>query len=257
MQWLILFKKEMIENWRNKKWVWVPLVIILLAIIDPISNYYMPQIIESVGGFPDGTVLEFPEFAPPEAVLMSLGQLSSLGILVIVFMSMGTISGERKSGVSELILVKPVSHFNYITAKWTALLVLVWVSLFLGMLVSWYYTNILFGDLSFTAFLLIVFFYGLWYMLVITLVIFYNTLFKNPGMVAFFTILTIMIMSIITQIFGHVLEWSPNNLTDHILKMLMTEDIPSQLVGSAGITIAISAALLVFSVIRFKNKAVL
>ena len=254
MQWRVLFKKEMIENWRNKKWIWVPLVIILLAIMDPISNYYMPQILESVGGLPDGTVLEFPEFAPPEVVMMSLGQLSSLGVLVIVLMSMGTIAGERKSGISELIFVKPVSSFNYITSKWAALLVLIWVSLFLGMLVSWYYTNILFGELSFMALLQITFFFGLWLMLVISLSIFYNTLFKTPGAVAFLTILTIILMSIITQVFAHVLEWSPNNLSAHILEMLMTEEIPSDLIGSAGITILISLFLLGFSVIALKNK---
>src|SRR5699024_9883536 len=106
----------------NKKWIWVPLVFILLAIIDPISNYYMPQIIDSIGGMPEGAVFEIPELSSAEVILMTLGQLSSLGVLVIILMSMGTIAGERKSGVIELILVKPVSYQHYITAKWAALL---------------------------------------------------------------------------------------------------------------------------------------
>ncbi|PAV28125.1 ABC transporter permease [Virgibacillus profundi] len=254
MQWSTLFKKEMLENWHNKKWIWVPLVIILIAILDPISNYYLPQIIESVGGVPDGTVIELPEFTPAEVVMMSLGQFSSLGVLIIVLMSMGTIAGERKSGVSELILVKPVSFKNYITAKWAALLVIVWGSLFIGMLASWYYTNLLYGELSLTALLQIVFFYGLWFMLVISLSIFYNTLFKTPGLVAFLTIITIMLMSVITQVFAHVLEWSPNNLSSHIFEMLMTDSIPSDLIGSAIVTIAISIILVAASILTFKNK---
>ena len=100
MQWMTLFNKEMMENWRNKKWIWVPLVLILLAILDPISNYYLPQIIEVVGGLPDGAIINLPEFAPADVVMMSLSQLSSLGVLVIVLMAMGTIASERKSGVS-------------------------------------------------------------------------------------------------------------------------------------------------------------
>src|SRR5690625_838412 len=110
MQWRALFKKEMLENWRNYKWIWVPLVMILLAIMDLITTYYLPVIIESVGGLPEGAVLEMPTLLPSDVIMMSLGQLSSLGVLIIVLMMMGTISGEIKSGVSELVLVKPITR---------------------------------------------------------------------------------------------------------------------------------------------------
>jgi ABC-2 type transport system permease protein len=254
MQWSTLFQKELLENWRNKKWIWVPLVIILLSIMDPITNYYLPQIIESVGGMPDGTEITLPEFEPPEVVMMSLSQLSSLGVLVIVLLSMGSISGERKSGVSELVLVKPVSYSNYITSKWASLLLLVWISLFLGLLTSWYYTNILFGSLAFIDFLKVYFFYGLWLTFVVSLSILYNTLFKSAGLVAFFTILTIMVMSILTQIFKHIIEWSPNSLSDYILEMLTTDKMPTDLLATAGITIIISILVLLVSIQIFKTK---
>lgn len=251
---MTLFQKEMVENWRNKKWIWVPLVMIILAIMDPISNYYMPQIIEAVGGLPEGTVFELPDFAPAEVVMMSLAQFSTLGVLIIVLISMGTIAGERKSGISELILVKPVSYINYITAKWAALLILTLVSFFFGMLASWYYINILYGELSFENFLLIVLFYGLWLTFVVTLSIFYNAMIKTPGLVAFLTIFTIMVMRVITQVFHHLLNWSPNNLSNYIFEMLLTESIPSHLVGTASVTIMLSIILLIASIFIFKKK---
>jgi ABC-2 type transport system permease protein len=254
MQWSTLFQKELLENWRNKKWIWVPLVIILLSVMDPVTNYFLPQIIESVGGVPEGTVIELPDFSPPEVIMMSLSQLSSLGVLVFVLISMGTISGERKSGVSELVLVKPVSYSNYITSKWVSLLILVWVSLLLGLLMSWYYTNILYGELSFLDFLNVLFFYGMWLTLVVSLSIFYNTIFKSSGLVAFFTILTIMLMSIITKIFHHVLDWSPNNLSSYIQETLITGKITGDLWATSGITILISVLLLLISIQLFKRK---
>ncbi|RDW20862.1 ABC transporter permease [Oceanobacillus arenosus] len=254
MQWMALFRKEITEYWRNKKWIWVPLVFILLAIIDPVSNYYLPQILESVGGLPDGTVIELPDFAPAEVVMMSLGQLSSLGVLVITLMSMATIAGERRSGVSELILVKPVAYRNYITAKWAALLALVWASLLIGMLASWYYINILYGELSLHSILLVIIFYGFWLTLVVSVSIFYNTLFKTPGIVAFLTIATIILMSIVTQIFSHVLVWSPNNLTMYLMEMVQTGSISSDLVWTAIVTIIISIGLLIAAIIALKKK---
>lgn len=254
MQWLTLFQKELVENLRNFKWIWVPLVMVLIASMDPISSYYLPQIIDAVGGMPEGTEINIPDFKPSDVVMMSLSQISSIGVLIIVLMSMGTISGERKSGVSELVLVKPVSYRNYITAKWASVLLITLVALSLGMLSSWYYVNVLFGELSFAALLQIIFFYGLWMTLVVSLSIFYNTLVKTPGLVLFFTVLTILLMKIITTVFAHLLEWSPNNISGYIHQMLVSGEIPSELTGASIVTVILIAVLLIGSINVFKSK---
>lgn len=254
MQWTTLYKKEMLENWRNFKWIWFPLIMIVLAILDPISTYYLPLIIESVGGLPDGATIDIPTPLPREVIMMSLGQLSSLGVLIIVLLSMGTIAGERKSGVSELILVKPVSYKNYITSKFASLLTLVWFSLIIAMLASWYYVNLLFGEITFISLIQVIFFYGLWLTLVVSLVIFFNTLFKSPGLIAFLTIALIMIMSIITQIFGRFLLWSPNNLSKHIHESLIVNEITTDLMITSSITVVLIIILLVVSIFTFKTK---
>src|SRR5690625_1057829 len=254
MQWKTLFKKEMLENWRNYKWIWVPLVMILLAIMDPITTYYLPLIIESVGGLPEGAVLEMPTLLPSDVIMMSLGQLSSLGVLIIVLMMMGTISGEIKSGVSELVLVKPITHRNYITSKWASYLLIVWLSLFLAMLTIWYYINLLFGELSFLTLLLVIIFYGLWLTLIVTLAIFYNTLVKTPGLVAALTIITAIIMSIVTSIFDHLLTWSPVKLSGYIAEMLIFSEVSTDLIATSLVTIGMIVCLIVASIYIFRNK---
>ncbi|MFD2749006.1 ABC transporter permease [Virgibacillus siamensis] len=255
MQWLTILQKELIENIRNVKWIWVPLIMILIASLDPVSSYYLPQIIDAVGGMPGGTPeIQLPEFMPSDIIMMSLSQLSSIGVLVIVLISMGTISGERKSGVSELILVKPVSYVNYITAKWVSILLLTLAATSLGILASWYYVNVLFGELSFGMLLKIIFFYGLWMTLVVSLSIFYNTLVKTPGLVAFLTIASILLMKAVTTIFAHLLEWSPNNISGYIHQMIVSGSIPSELTGASVVTVIIVILLLVASVFTFRTK---
>src|SRR5690625_2839028 len=108
MQWMTMFRKELIENWTNKKWIWVPIVMVLLTVMDPLSYYYLPEIIELTGGIPEGTVLEIPTLAPNEVVMMSIEQLNMFGVLVIALITMGTIAGERSSGITEILLVKPI-----------------------------------------------------------------------------------------------------------------------------------------------------
>ncbi|MFU0788815.1 MAG: ABC transporter permease subunit [Virgibacillus proomii] len=250
----VLLRKEGLENWRSKKWIWVPLVFILLAIMDPITNYYLPEIIESVGGLADGTVIELPDFTPEDAIMMSLGQYSSLGVLVIILLSMGTIAGERKNGVLELILVKPVSYSKFIIAKWLSLLLLIWLSFIIGMLTSWYYINILYGEIAFTTVLLVIFYYGLYFSLVCTLSIFYNAIVNSPGLVAFFTILTAIIISVVTKLFGKHMVWSPAKLTDHIEEMLITGNVTSDLISTTIVSILLILTLLFAAIYGFTQK---
>ncbi|MFG6117055.1 ABC transporter permease [Halobacillus sp. MO56] len=254
MQFMTVFKREMLEAGRNFKWIWVPLVFILLGISDPLSTYYLPQIIESVGGLPDGASFEIPTPPPYDVLMMSLAQYSQLGVLVVALMSMGLISGERKSGVAELVLVKPVKYSTYVSAKWSAVSVLVLISFFAGLMASWYYVNILFGDISFLNLIWTWFFYSLWLLYVISISVFMNTVFKVPGLVGFLTILFVIITSIITNIFSHVLDWSPAKLSGYIRTMLSDGSIPADLWGTALVTIGIIALLLIAAIYTFRTK---
>lgn len=254
MQWMTLFQKELQENLHNKRWIWVPLVMILLAIMDPLSYYYLPQIIDKVGGVPDGTVFDIPDIIPTEAIMMSIGQLKMFGVLIIILISMGTISGEKSRGITEIILVKPVGYHHYITAKWAHYVLLITLSLFISLLTSWYYINLLFGELAFMTFIKVALFYGLWFIFVLTLTFFYNTLFNSPGLVAGVSLITIIIMSIINMIFNHTLTWFPNNLETHISEMLVTGKISTSLIASSIILIILISLFLLSAIFIFKKR---
>src|SRR5690625_5237467 len=116
-QFLTIYKKEALEIWRNFSWLWVPLVFILLAIMDPITYYFMPKLMEALGGMPEGMVFEFPEIPASDGVMIALTQFSSIGELIIVLLTMGTIACERNCGNAELIPVKSDNHITYILAK--------------------------------------------------------------------------------------------------------------------------------------------
>lgn len=251
-----IVKKEHLEYWRNFSWVWVPVVFILLAIMDPLTTHFLPIILDALGGMPDGTIFEIPEVLPPDALMMSLVQFSSFGVLIIVLLTMGTIAGERKSGIAELVLVKPVKYSIYITAKWLAKLTLFLTAFMIAMLVSWYYVNLLFGTITFAELVYVIFFYSIWIIFVVSLTIFYNTIFKKPGLVGAITIATIMVMSLFNSIFAYRLKltWFPNNLSSYIREMLHSGQIPSELWGTALVAIALSVCLLLLSYLTFQKK---
>src|SRR5690625_6555655 len=117
-QWLILYRHEMLYRWRNKQIVWLPLVMAIIAILDMLTYYYLPEVIELSGGLPKGAVFEVPSIQPYDAIIMGFDQLSLIGTLIILAIAMGTIASERKSGFAEIILSIHIYHFYYITTKW-------------------------------------------------------------------------------------------------------------------------------------------
>lgn len=257
MQWITLFKKEVLESWRNKKWIWVPMVMVLIAIMDPISNHYLPQIIELAGGLPEGAILEFPEISPSQAMLMSLSQINSLGILVIILMSMGAISGERNTGILELTMVKPVKYSSYVLSKWLSYLCIALFSVLLGFLFSWYYVLILFGDISFTLILGAFLSYGLWISFVVTLSLFFSTLLNSTGLAGFTSIATVILMTFASQIFGSRLSMSPNNISSYVSEMIMTGTTSNDLIGAIFATILSTVILLFITIKVFEKKELL
>ena len=254
MQWKTLLQKEVLENWRNKKWIWVPLVIMILSIMDPLSYYFLPEILNSVGGMPEGTVFEIPPIDPEAAFMMSIESLSMYGALIIALVTMGTIAGERSQGINEIILAKPIRYTNYVTAKWFSYSLLALISLALSLGLSWYYTNLLFGSLSFRLFILTLCFYSLWFIFIIAISIFFNTFLRNAGLVIACTIGTIFILSGINTVVGHRLTWFPNQLTAHINEMLLTSKLSNALLGTAGIIIILILLLIVSSIQLCKRR---
>jgi ABC-2 type transport system permease protein len=256
MQWMTIYRKECLESMRNFKWIWVPLVFILFCIIDPLSTYYLPQILESTGGLPEGATFNIPTPPPSEVFMMSVSQINMLGLLVVSLITMGTIAGERKSGVAELILVKPVSYMAYVSAKWAAHVTLVLLSVSVGFLASWYYTQLLFGDLLFSHVLMAFFFYGLYMVFVISISIFMNTWTKVPGIVLFLTICTLILINLLTSIFSHFLEWSPAMITSYLPLVLMNGEFSKDLWLASLLTTLLTTLLLLGANTVLKRKEI-
>ncbi|MEH7251729.1 ABC transporter permease [Neobacillus niacini] len=253
-QWLTLFKKEVLEMWRNFKWIWVPITFILLGVSEPLTSYYMKDILDSLGGLPEGAVIDIPLPSAGAVLASGLSQYSTIGVLIIVLGTMGVIAGERKSGVAAMILVKPVSYFSYVTSKWAGALLLVWVSLFIGYLSTWYYTGQLFDWVPIGEFFQTFVLYGLWLTVVLTVTVFFSASLLAPGMAGFISLALALIVSIISGVLSHLLEWSPSQLTSYASTLLTAGELPDETLPASLLAICIIAVLLWFSVVIFKKK---
>jgi ABC-2 type transport system permease protein len=253
-QWWTLFQKELIEMWRNFKWIWVPITFILLGVSEPLSSYYMPQIIDSLGGLPEGTVIEIPPPTASEVLIQGLSQYTTIGVFIIVLSTMAILAGERKSGVAAMILVKNVSYFSFVTAKWAGGLLLLWLSLLIGSIATWYYTGILFDWIPIDVFFQSYFLYGLWLTVVLTLTVFFSASLLTPGIAGFNSLAVVFVFTLVTGALSNWLEWSPSQLTNYANEMLLSRGTPDDTLPASLLTLACIIILLWFSVFIFRKK---
>ena len=253
-QWLLLFQKEWLEMTRNFKVVWIPLVFILIGMMQPITSYYLPQIIEKAGNLPEGAVFEIPLPSSGVVLAQTLGQYSQVGVLILVLAFMGIVSSERNSGVAGMILVKPVSYTSYITAKWLSASLLAFLSFLIGMLSAWYYTELLIGDVVISALIKGILIYGLWLTFLLTLTVLLSSLLKSSGVVAFLTLLTAILLSASTSLLSKWMQWSPARLSTHANALFISGTPDTNFILSLFVTIALIIVFLLVSVQMFQRK---
>src|SRR5699024_11946319 len=121
------------------KMLWIPIVFGLLGVMETVSAYYMPEILQTRGGRPEGTILEMPTPTGTEVLMKVLSNYAMLGVLILVLGAMGVVSAERQSGVAGMVMMKPVPYSSYILSKWAGLLTFTIISLFIGYVASLFY----------------------------------------------------------------------------------------------------------------------
>lgn len=249
---IVMYRKEMLEMSRNYKWVWVPLVFIILGLLQPISTYYMPQILEA-NGVPQEVFEAMPVPTGTEVLVQTLSQYSTIGLLILVLSFMGVVAAERQSGSAVLVMVKPLPHHTYIISKWTGMLTLTLSGFFLGFLTSWYYTGELIGKVPFEAFIKSFCVYGLWLVFIATVTLFFSSLIKTSGAVAFLSILTVAALSLVSSLLSSYMQWSPGMLSGHAGAILSTGEPNSHFWLSIIITFVLIVLLISATIALFRR----
>ncbi len=249
----LIYKKENIEMWRNYKWMWIPLVFILFGIMQPVSTYYMPEILDKLGGLPEGTVISIPLPTGSELMANTMSQLNTIGVLILVLSFMGIVAAEIESGVVGIIMIKPVKYSNYILGKWLSALVLTIASLALGIMAAWYYTDLLIGSVDFIRLVYSFIVFCVWFAVVITITLFFSTIIRSNGGIASLSLLLIVLFSLFPSVVPKLLKFSPGALPSHAYTILIQGETHHDLLLTLLISICLIIALLFGIIYIFRS----
>lgn len=251
----VLFRKEWRENLRNYKIFWIPIVFILFGILEPVTNYFLPQLLNSVGNLPEGAVIELPVPEPEEILQAVVGQYQLIGMAVLVLAYMGTIAGERKSGTATLLYVRPLSFQAYFLSKWLTAAITGIISVWLGLLAAYYYIFLLFDQVEIVPFLQFAGTYSMWVLLVVSIVLASSAAMPNAGLAAAVSLAFVFLMQIVDSLIGAYWTFSPMKLPVYAAQWLYGGADGSDFWWTLGIVAAFIVILVFFGTWMAKKKA--
>jgi ABC-2 type transport system permease protein len=251
----VLFQKEWREHLRNFKVFWIPAVFILFGILEPVTNYFLPQLLDSVGNLPDGAVIQIPEPEPEQILAAVLGQYQFVGLLVLVLAFMGAVAGERKNGTATLLYVRPLSFPAYFMSKWLLAGLIGIVSVWAGLLAAYYYIMLLFERVDFGKFLQFASTYSVWILLVISIVLAASAALPNAGMAAAASLGLIFLLQIADGLLGAYWTVSPMKLPVYASAWLGAGPDAADFWWTMGISLALIASITAMGIWMSRKNA--
>jgi ABC-2 type transport system permease protein len=143
MTFLAVLRKELVEQWRTRRWVVATVVFLFFGFLSPLSARLLPDLLESLGDT-GGVVFEIPPPTVQDALLQYVKNMSQFGVLLAVLLAMGAVAREKEQGTAGMILSKPVSRAAFLLSKFVALTLVFGLCLALAGLACYYYTVVLF-----------------------------------------------------------------------------------------------------------------
>jgi ABC-2 type transport system permease protein len=196
---VVFLEKEVRENIRTKKLLVLACVFLFFAFTGPLLARYMGEFLGMILTGDDAQLLAFfPEPTWADSYVQFYGNLSQTGAIVIIFMFMGLVLREKRSGTADLVFCKGVSPAPFILAKFTVAGCAALLCLFAAIGVSFGYTVFLFGEGGRVGYVLAgAFAYGVFLVMLISWVLLASTLAKSTalsaalGFLGFIGILTV------------------------------------------------------------------
>lgn len=247
---LSMIKKEFIEIIKNFKLLSICILFIILGALQPITYYYLPDILE-LAEMPEGTIFQMPPATPATTMEAVFGQFNQIGILILVLIVMGSVASEVKSGVADTVLTKPIPISYYLLSKWVVYVSLTIFSTFLGVLIGWFYTDKLIGSISSTTIIQTTLIDALYLTFFVCLTLLLSSVLKSGILAGAISIISAVVLSLITML-PFNFWYLPSNLLLINQKILYDVEI-SNYYSSLTFNILYIILMFLLSVIFFKK----
>lgn len=247
------FKKEWVEYLRTYKLIILGAVFLLFGIMNPLTAKFLPELLNTM--MPEGMSITL---APPAAVdsyLQFFKNVPQIGLIVLVIVFSGMLSGEIQKGTLVQLLTKGLSRSTVLLAKFTCAVLLWSASYLLCFGVTYGYTVYLFPGSSVQNLPLAVFCLWLFGVLLLGATLFGGVLFKSSYGCLLFTAGFAGVLFLL-NILPEVQKYNPAALTSNNALLLTGVSSAADFTIPAVLCIGIIFLFVAGSVLLFKKKQV-
>jgi len=195
-----LIKKEIKEYIKTPKGLILIVLFIFFALTSPATAKFMNEIISALATDINVT---FPEPTLQDSWQQVFKNMNSICLIVYVIVMSASVAQEKTKGSILLVLTKKVSRFQFITSKFIVGILVFTVLLLSSVIVSAWYTNLLFGAFNFEGLAMSIFLYWLMGVFFTALAIFVSVIGKTPtnaALLAFFGYAVLQILNISNEL---------------------------------------------------------
>lgn len=247
----VFLKKEFREILRTHKIYVVPCIFLFFAISSPLIAKLTPELVKSL--VPNFEIA-LPEPTAADSYLQLFKNLNQIGILAVIFTSIGLVADEKVRGTAILMLTKPVPKWSFIMSKFIATSALVLSSTLLAYCVCLYYTVFLFKEALFTVSAQAIILAAAYYLLIIAVTLLASTISRSLALSGAFSIGGFFLLSILPVLHKSLAKYTPGALPTFQDKLLAGTATFGEAVPALIITMAAVAVLLILTVLIFKRQ---
>ena len=195
-----------------------------LGATQPIVTYYLPSILEALGGG-QGITID-PSMATQnggEVLASTLGsQFDQLGLMILVISMMGTIQTDKANGMLAFILTRPVTITSYVGGKIVSNYVMVACSVTIGYVTSYLYVNFLLALFHLHTLITGLLFYLSWVLFIVSFTTMISTIFHSQGMIALISIVFLLACRVIAGLNPIMDQLNPASMSKYAMETLVT-----------------------------------
>jgi ABC-2 type transport system permease protein len=194
----VLLKKEWQEMTRDLRVLWLPIVFIATSIAQPIAMQFLPEILKNSAG--SGITIDPTALKQTGNQIFAniFNQVDQFVVMIVPLVLMGAIAKEKQDGTLDVLFSKPVTTQSYLVSKLILNIVVMVVSVVVGILAGWYYTNVYYSDVSGNRALKAMLVYAVWLVFVTVLSVSASAICRKPAQAAILSIGVLMIMMLIS-----------------------------------------------------------
>lgn len=244
-----MFKKELLEIYRSKKFLILVIIFAFIAISSPILAKLIPNLLKSMPATP-GLTITLPDPTWKDAIDQLVKNLIQFGYIVIIFMFAGSIAEEKNKKTLEIVLTKPVSRASLVLAKFCASGLYLKLVFIASAIVFYFYTFQLFGSFSIVNYLWLCLFLLIFLFLILAVTIFFSAMANTQITAVGLAFLTTIVFTTVIGYIKKLTDYSPSFVVSNYKELMesgkVADFLPSALTSLGLIVLLTIGAIYVF-----------